>query len=55
MLGYAQHPLSDRDVLDVLRLVLAQRGVSVGAVLPKPRREYARPQKENSHASTPVL
>jgi hypothetical protein len=42
MLGYAEHPPNDRDVLDVLRLVLAQRGISVGAVLPRTtRREYA--------------
>ena len=55
MLGYAQHPLSDRDVLDVLRLVLAQRGISIGVLLPKPKREYARLQKEKSHAATPQL
>jgi hypothetical protein len=52
MLGYAGYPLNDRDVLDVLRLVLAQRGISIGNVLPEPKREYARLQKEKPHAAS---
>jgi hypothetical protein len=55
MLGYAEYPLNDRDVLDCLRLVLAQRGISIGNVLPEPKREYARLQKEKSHASRPQV
>lgn len=52
MLGYAQHPLHDRTVLDVLRIVLAQHGHSISAVLSKPPREYARLERKHRHAAT---
>jgi hypothetical protein len=56
LLGYAQHPLDDRDVLDTLRPLLAQHGLSIGEVLPPPRREFARLQGKKRHdASTPIL
>jgi hypothetical protein len=56
VLGYAEYPLNDRDVLDVLRLVLAQRGISIGNVLPEPLREYARLQEgKTRHDSTPEV
>jgi hypothetical protein len=55
MLGYAEYPLNDRDVLDVLRLVLAERGVSVGELLPPWAHNYANKQKGDHHATRPVF
>ena len=49
MLGYAQHPTDDRTLLDLLRPLLAQHGLSIGEVLPPPRREYARIEKGPQH------
>jgi hypothetical protein len=51
MLGYAQHPLDDRDVLDLLRPLLAQHGLSISAVLPTPKREWARIERKKHHAA----
>jgi hypothetical protein len=50
LLAAALHPLDDRGVLDTLRPLLARHGVSVGALLPPPRREYARIEKGPQHA-----
>jgi hypothetical protein len=55
MLSYAVHPPDDRTVLDVLRLVLAERGVSVGALLPPWARNYANKQKGDHHATRPIF
>jgi hypothetical protein len=55
LLGYAQHPMDDRDVLDLLRPLLAQHGVSISAVLPTPKREFARIERKTRHdAATPT-
>lgn len=56
ILGYAEYPLSDRTVLDCLRLVLAERGVSVGELMPPWARNYANKQKGDHHdTSTPQV
>jgi hypothetical protein len=53
MLGYAQHPLDDRDLLDLLRIELAQYGHSISAVYSNPAREYARYEgRRKHHAAT---
>jgi hypothetical protein len=55
LLGYAQHPMHDRTVLDVLRPLLAEHGLSVGELLSKPPREYARYERKHHHAASPVF
>jgi hypothetical protein len=55
LLAHAVHGLDDRDVLDLLRPLLAEHGLSVGELLSKPPLEYARYERKRRHASHPVL
>jgi hypothetical protein len=55
MLGYAAHPPDDRTVLDILRLVLAERGVSVGRLFGDWARNYANKQTGDHHATRAVF
>jgi hypothetical protein len=55
LLGYAEHPIDDRDVLDILRPLLAQHGRSIGEVLPPWGCNFANRQKGDHHASHPVF
>jgi hypothetical protein len=52
LLGYAEHPLHESTLLDLMRPLLAEHGVSIGEVLPPPKREYAHLERINRHAIT---